>query len=455
MNYTRRWFLEHMNKAAAGMLLAGGLSCSKRAGDSRPNIIYILADDLGYAEVGCYGQEKIQTPNIDRIAREGLRFTQHYSGSPVCAPSRCVLMTGKHTGHATRRSNRPYIALGPGDITIAEVLKTAGYATGMVGKWHLSNTEEIYELAPDAKPDQEGFDYWFGCLHGIHAADYYPDFVWDNGEQYPLNGEVYTADIYAEKALDYIRANAEHPFFLYIGEPISHRNNLIEHSAESYHVPSDAPYSEKLWPQVEKNYAAMVTRMDTHIGHILDLLDELGIADNTMILFSSDNGGHSYKPHQVDFFNGHAVLRGQKSTMYEGGIRVPCVIRWSNAIQAGTVSEHVSAFQDVLPTLAEAAGVQPPDNIDGISFLPELLGKSQPDHEYLYWELNQKQAVRMGDWKALRNQYDQPVELYNLAEDVGERHNMAEQYPDIVEKAEKLFSSARTHSEHFSNPPSQ
>ena len=435
---------------------SGQTPSAKETTPPKPNVIYILADDLGYGDLGSYGQTKIQTPHLDQLAEEGVQFTQHYAGSPVCAPSRYTLMTGKHTGHASRRANRPYIPLRSDDATVAEVLKPAGYRTGIIGKWGLADTPGDYDPGTMGKPTQRGFDYFFGFLNQKHAWNYYPNFVWENGDKYELNGDKYIQDVFTTKALQFIRQNREGPFYLSLEYTIPHVNNALGHTPYNLPIPCNAPYRDKGWPHIEKNYAAMVTRLDRDVGKIMQLLREQGIADNTIIMFSSDNGAQNYSPHDKDFFQSTGGLRSYKGRVYEGGIRVPLIVRWPEVVQRGTESDHISAMWDILPTLADVAGAKKPDGIDGISFLPALRGESQKKHNYLYWEFpahGYQQAIRQGKWKAIRHGgRGGTIELYNLEEDVQEEHNVSAAYPRRVDKFRKLFTNARTKSEHWPLP---
>ena len=424
---------------------------------SKPNIIFILADDLGYGELGCYGQKRIKTPNLDRLAAEGVRFTQCYAGSPVCAPSRATLMTGRHTGHVSIRGNA-LVPLAANETTVAEVLKGAGYQTGLIGKWGLGETNT------PSTPDQRGFDEWLGFLNQHHAHEYYPSYLWrssDLNEQGLTNRPIvenqngargwYVHDLFTQAATNFIRISKYKPFFLYLAYTIPHANNELKELGMQ--VPSDAPYSAENWPQPEKNKAAMITRMDRDIGSILAQLQALRIESNTVVFFSSDNGPHKEGGANAQFFQSSGPLRGIKRDMYEGGIRVPMIARWPGKIPAGVTSEQVWAFWDFLPTAAELAGVKLPGGIDGLSFVPALLGKKQTNqHEFLYWEFHEKgskQAVRMGDWKAVRLAPGAPLELYNLKTDLGEIHNVAASQSRIVAKVEAYLKTARTESEHW------
>src|SRR5438132_2375488 len=372
----------------------------------QPNIIFILADDLGYGELGCYGQKRIRTPNLDRMANQGMRFTQCYAGSTVCAPSRCALMTGRHTGHCTVRGNA-LVPLRPEDVTVAQSLKKSGYATALIGKWGLG------EPGTTGLPNRKGFDYFFGYLNQLHAHNYYPDYLWKNQDKFPLEGNVvkdgvasqraqYSHDLLTREALQVVKQHRDAPFFLYLAYTIPHANNERgQVEGNGMEVPSDAPYTNQPWPQVEKNHAAMITRLDADIGKLLALLKELGLDGNTVVFFSSDNGPHKEGGHNPKFFRSGGPLRGTKRDLYEGGIRVPMIVRWPGKIRAGAVSKQVWAFWDFLPTALELAGRESPPGIDGISQVATLLGKGeQKQHDFLYWEFHERgfqQAVRMGD----------------------------------------------------------
>jgi len=475
---TRRDFLKMTGLAVASFGTSSFLpSCaaqSRTAGmkTKRPNIIFILADDLGYGDVGCFGQKIIQTPNIDRLAEEGMRFTDHYAGSTVCAPSRCCLMTGLHTGHALVRGNAR-VPLRPSDVTVAELLKQTGYTTGIIGKWGLGE--------PDSTgiPNRQGFDYWFGYLNQRHAHNYYPEYLWRNEQKYELKNQVnhiiggrdrtpggvatkkveYSHDLFAEEALRFVEKNKDNPFFLYLAFTIPHANN--EAGNKGMEVPSYGLYSNKNWPEPQKGHAAMITRMDGDIGRLMAKLKALGLDENTFVFFSSDNGPHKEGGGDPAFFNSSGPLRGYKRALYEGGIRVPSIARWPGKIKAGSVTDHISAFWDFLPTCCDIAGINTPEGIDGISMLPTLLGKSQNQkkHDFLYWEFHEqgkRQAVRMGNWKGIRQNVAKnpngPIELYYLKNDIGEQHNVAKQHPQIVARIEDIMKSARTPSEHWPLP---
>jgi len=425
-----------------------------------PNIIFIQADDLGYGDLSCYGQRKFNTPNIDRLAAEGMRFTQYYAGATVCAPSRSALMTGQHTGHTRIRGNARYPLL-PEDVTVAEVLKSAQYKTALIGKWGLG------EAGTTGVPNRQGFDYFFGYLNQRHAHNYYPTFLWRNEEQVKLRNVVpdedqegsgnstnrvdYSHDLIAEESLKFIEQNRGSSFFLYLAFTIPHANN--EAKNKGMEVPDQGEFASKDWPEQERAKAAMITRMDRDVGRLMALLKKLGIDDNTIVFFTSDNGPHREGGADPDFFDSNGPLRGIKRDLYEGGIRVPMIARWPGRIKSrggGAKSDQVWAHWDFLPTVAEIAGVKPPDNIDGISMLNALLGRKQRSHDFLYWEFHERgfsQAVRMGDWKAVRNAPDSPLELYDLKNDLGEQNNIAVKHPEVVKKIEDYLKTARTESE--------
>ncbi len=490
------------------LLLAVSASSVPSAETGRPpNIVFILADDLGYAELGCYGQTKIQTPNIDRLAREGMRFTDHHCGNAVCAPSRCVLMTGKHSGHAYVRNNRQanlpdellerYGTGFPGqepipdsEVTVAEVLKQKGYATAAIGKWGLGH------FGTTGDPNKQGFDLFFGYNCQAHAHSYYPAHLWLNGRKYPLKndppvpghaglaegadpndpasyasfkGQDYAPDHMIDQALRFIEANKEGPFFLYFPSTIPHvALHIPDEDLKPYLGKWDDPpftrekggYTPNFTPRAA--YAAMISRLDKSVGQITAQLEKLGLDENTLIMFSSDNGT-THIEDEVDykFFQSVGPLRGLKGSLYEGGIRVPLIARWKGKIAPSTTSDLPSAFYDVMPTLADVAGAEAPKEIDGISFLPTLLGEpdKQEKHAFLYWEFpayGGQQAVRIGPWKAVRQNMTQKknpdplkIELYNLAEDIGEQHDLAAEKPQIVQKAREIMKTQHIPSEIF------
>jgi arylsulfatase A-like enzyme len=420
----------------------------------RPNIVLILADDLGYGDLGCYGQKVIRTPNIDRLAADGIRFTDVYAGSTVCAPSRCTLMTGLHTGHARIRGNGRGTLL-PEDVTVAKVLRGAGYQTGMIGKWGLGEAGET------GLATHQGFDSFFGYVHHVDAHNYYPDHLWENERQVPLANVVvdgvatkrgqYTHDLFAARALEFVEQHRQGPFFLFLAFTIPHANN--EAKQQGMEVPSDEPYTREPWPQPQKNHAAMITRLDADVGRLLARLKELGIDDNTIVFFSSDNGPHKEGGGDPEFFHSAGPWRGHKRDLTEGGIRVPMLARWPGHIDPGQTSDAVWAFWDFLPTAAELAGAEPPAGLDGISVVPALLGsktgRAQPTHPYLYWEFHERgsqQALRLGSWKAIRPKLGAALELYDLRTDPHEDCDVAAEHPDVIRQAESLLAQARTDS---------
>ena len=428
-----------------------------------PNIIFIMADDLGYGELGCFGQTKINTPHLDRMAAQGMRCTQVYSGSTVCAPTRCCLMTGLHTGHARVRGNggiNGRVSLEPEDITIAEVLRTAGYRTGIVGKWGLG------EPGTAGIPNDQGFDFWFGYLNQKNAHFYYPPFLWKNREKIFLEQnadgrkDAYSHDLMTNEVLAFIRRNRGGPFFLYLAYTIPHAEIVVpEDSLKEYHGKfPETPYPGAHYgaqPEPNAALAGMITRMDRDVGRLFALLEELKLDGHTIVFFTSDNGPVSVGGRDHKFFNAAGGLRGAKGSLYEGGIRVPTIVRWPGHIQPGSVNDTAWAHWDVLPTCAEIAGIEPPKGIDGVSLLPTLKGKDQPqlDDRFLYWEYgrNEKftQAVRKGDWKAIRIGFEGPIVLYNLKTDVAETTDVASQHPDIVAQIEHYLATARTESKDF------
>lgn len=419
-----------------------GICAEKR---SVPNIVIILADDLGYGDLGCYGQKKIRTPHLDALAAGGMRFTQAYSGSTVCAPSRCSLMTGKHTGHAFIRGNHEIQPEGqaplPADtFTVARLFQQAGYRTGLFGKWGLGGPGST------GVPNRQGFDEFFGYLCQRKAHDYYPEYLWRDQQQVPLAGKQYSHDLIAAEALAFVRRCARRPFFLYLAFTIPHAK---------LQVPSDAPYTAEAWPQQEKNFAAMITRMDADVGRLMALLKELGLDESTLVFFASDNGAmrDPRSGHTETFFSSNGGLRGIKRDLYEGGIRVPLLARWPGKVAPGTVSTQVCAFWDFLPTMAELLHQPPSKGIDGISILPTLLGRGeQPQHDYLYWEFHERgfaQAIRWVDWKGVRPGLGKPLELYDLKSDLTEQRNLAALHPQTVARLEGFLKNARTDSQLF------
>ncbi len=413
----------------------------------QPNIIFIMADDLGYGDLGCYGQQLIRTPNIDQLAAGGMRLTQAYAGGPVCTPSRSVLMTGLHNGHTPARDNIPHYStyLEAEDLIIAEVLKQSGYATGGVGKWSLG------DAGTEGSATSQGFDTWLGYLNQDHAHYYYTEYLdWDEGRLELAGNTVtrdrYSHDILTNGALNFIRQHAADPFFLYVAYTLPHFAST-EEDEHGFTVPSTEPYTEKDWPEGAKKYAAMLHRLDRDVGRIVQLVGELGLAEETLIIFTSDNGGHSMVWKEI---NTNGTLRGYKRDLTEGGIRIPFIATWPEKIPPGTTSHRIIAFQDMMPTFASLAGAGAPVNTDGISIVPTLLGEAQEmSHPYLYWDYGHcrkryDQAVRMGKWKGIRLGTNSKIALYNLEEDIGEKVNLASRHPGIVAEIEKIMTAAFT-----------
>jgi len=475
----RRDFLKAVGCGAVSMALSGCANAAQRTGigaDRRkPNIVYIIADDLGYAEVGCYGQKKIKTPNIDKLAAQGMKFTQHYSGNPVCAPSRCVLMTGKHSGHSQVRGNKQVGGqegwklgsttggqwpLEAGTITVAKILQEAGYTTGAFGKWGLGR------FGTTGDPNRQGFDHFFGYICQRQAHTYYPNHLWRDGkvewieENKDGKEQVYSHDLIADEALKFVKANKDRPFFLYAPFTIPHvalqvpEDSLAEYKGKWPDPPYTGDKGYFPHPNPRACYAAMVTRMDRDVGRIMSLLKELNLEDNTIVMFTSDNGPTFNGGSDSEFFESARPLRGLKGSVYEGGIRVPFIVRWPGRVKAGSVSEHICAFWDFLPTCCELIGVDAPGDIDGISILPTLLGqgKKQKKHEYLYWELRGQQGVRMGRWKAVRPKPNRKIQLYDLDKDIGEQNDVDGAKPGIATKMAEIMMTGRTESDVFPLP---
>lgn len=451
----------------------------------RPNIIYIMTDDLGYGDLGSYGQAVVQTPNLDRMATEGMRFTDHYAGHTVCRPSRLVLWTGQHVGHTGLTGNRPRSLRGT-ESTVARLLQQAGYATGGVGKWALGNVNDPSEVDQPGHPNKNGFDYWCGYLNQGNAHNFYPAFLWENKKQLPLPGNVigdypngrgrvaaqrvtYSHDVMTERALQFVRDHHNEPFLLHIHWTIPHANNEGGRvSGDGMEVPDYGAYEDRDWPNPEKGFAAMISRMDADVGRLFKLLKALDIDQKTVVFFTSDNGPHQEGGHNHEFFDSNGRLRGFKRSMHEGGIRVPLIARWPGTIEPGSTTELPSAFWDFVPTACELAGVdlpprhdaQTPAGIDGISYAPTLRGDhdQQQRHEYLYWASQEGETsigLRMEQWKLVqyrgkssrRNQ--RPVttkpewRLYDLTKDIGEDHDLADENPEIVAKMLDLLRRDR------------
>ncbi len=425
----------------------------------KPNFVYIMVDDAGYGDFSCFGQKHFKTPSVDRMATEGMKLTDFYAASTVCAPSRCSLMTGYHTGHALVRGNREVkpegqAPLASSALTLPEVLGKAGYVSGMFGKWGLG--------APGSEGDpmNQGFDRFYGYNCQRQAHTFYPGHLWSNRDKVTLDGKTYSHDLIAEETLKFIRANKDKPFFCYCPFTIPHA---------AMHAPEErvAPWRKK-FPQFEnvigryrgpqvKNpvaaFAAMMTLLDEDVGEILDLLKELGIAKDTLVIFTSDNGPHKEGGHKPDFFDSNGPLRGYKRDLYEGGIRVATVAWWPSMIKPGSKSAHVAAGWDVLPTFCDLAGIKTPKDLNGVSFAPTLRGEKnkQAKRDHLYWEFHEqggKQAIRKGKWKAVRLNVrktpDGPIQLYDLSNDIGETKNLADKHPDLIKEIARLMSDSRS-----------
>lgn len=428
--------------------------------ENRPNVIYIMADDLGIGDLGCYGQTKIKTPAIDRLAENGIRFTQHYTGAPVSAPSRCSLLTGKHIGHACIRGNKATVSkedgksydypLADNEVTAGEVFKQKNYITACIGKWGLGGP------GSEGEPGKQGFDYFYGYLGQGHAHSYYPEFLHENSTKIMLNGEKYTHDLIAGKALEFIDKNADKPFFLYFTPTIPHADLQVPegelYDYEFPEVPYDGNGGYRPQDKPRATYAAMVTRLDKDVQRIMDLLEAKGIADNTIVIFTSDNGVHQEGGNTPDFFNSNGIYRGYKRDLYEGGVRTPFIVHWPAKIKQASVTGHPSAFWDFLPTMCDVIGVEKPENVDGISYLPTLTGEAQQqDHNYFYWEFHEqggKRSILKGDFKLIElfvnNLKKNTYELYNITNDPGETTDLAAQNPDKVNDLKVLLHKERT-----------
>lgn len=453
------------------------LSCSTAPKNEQlPNIIYILADDLGYGDLSCYGQKNFSTPNIDRIAAQGMLFTQHYSGCTVSAPSRSSLMTGLHTGNTPIRGNKNWKPEGnwpleAKSVTIGELLQKQGYITGAFGKWGLGYIDT------EGDPNAQGFNEFFGYNCQTLAHNYYPDHLWHNKEKIllPENDSskkgIYSSDLIHKAAVSFIETNKDKPFFLFYPTTLPHAELFAKEEymkkfrgkflpEKSFKGVDDGPtfrlgpYGSQ--PEAHAAFAAMITQLDDYVGELMSKLIELGIDKNTIVIFASDNGPHLEAGADPDYFNSNGDLRGNKRDMYEGGIRTAMLVKWPGKVKEGSKSDHISAFWDILPTFAEITGAEVTSETDGISFLPELLGKKQKQHEYLYWEFHEqggKAAVRMGNWKAVKLNIDKPdktvTELYDLSKDLGETNNVADANPEIVKKMEELMKQAHKPSEVF------
>ncbi len=431
-----------------------GAASQPQRSASLPNIIYVMVDDMGYADIGPYGQKVIKTPNLDRMAQEGMRFTDVYTGASVCAPSRSVLMTGKHLGHTRVRGNAGMtggvldhnkarrVPLEPEDITVAEVLKARGYITGMTGKWGLG------EPGSTGEPNLKGFDEWFGFLNQNHAHTHYPDYLWHNQQKVPIEANLdgkrrqHTHELFTDFAFDFIRRRSQQPFFLYLAYTLPHAEMA---------VPGPGPYADQPWTQEEKIHAAMIDWIDRDTGRLLQLLDDLGIAKNTVVFFCSDNGGARRYDGR---FDSNAPFRGAKGQSYEGGLRTPMLVRWPGKTPAGATSNLPWNFADVLPTLAAIAGASTPPDVDGMSVLPSILGKNQVLDRKLYWEQYSggfQQAVRWEKWKGIRSDgTPAKFELYDLSQDIGETRDVSAANGTVVREIEAFMERAHAPSPNWS-----
>lgn len=444
------------------------------ASPRRPNIVFIMADDLGYGDFGCFGQKIIRTPNIDRVASEGTRFTDAYAGCTVCAPSRSVLMTGKHTGHTSVRSNPGGVPILASDVTVGQVLKQAGYATGCFGKWGLG------DIGTEGVPWKHGFDEFCGFLHQVHAHYHWAPAIFHNDREMPLAANrggahgTYVNDAVAEKGLEFIRRSKDGPFFCYMPLTVPHWEPQAPEDAMAPYrpiVPEPKPFIDKTGRLERQDapraaFAGMVSRFDSYVGRVTALLDELKLASNTIIFVTSDNGAAMPSQDPEDYFNSSGGLRGTKTTMYEGGLRAPMIVRWPGRVARGRVNDFAWMFQDVMPTLAELAGAKAPKDIDGVSVVPMLLGRKQRPHEFLYWEFPgynwgtgefrdeiPMQAVRMGEWKAVRPKPNASLELYNLRRDRAESTDLAAKEPKVLARIEEYLKTARVPPRPQKQPP--
>jgi arylsulfatase A len=446
------------------LLLFLCLAASLIAAD-KPNIVYILTDDLGYGDISCQGQKHFKTPHIDKLAETGIRFTQHYSGSTVCAPSRCSLMTGFHTGRCFVRGNKEYRPVGQeplpeNAVTVAELLKSAGYATGAFGKWGLGYPGSVGD------PIKQGFDRFYGYNCQRNAHTFYPTRLYDNDKEVKLDGKTYSHDLIMTQGLDFIRSNKDKPFFCFLPVTIPH---AAMHVPEEYVAPfrkQFAEYEDTIGrysgPQVKNPVAAfagMMTKLDEDVGRLVALLAELGLSEKTLVIFTSDNGPHKEGGHKPEVFDSNGPLQGLKRSLTEGGIRVPMLASWPGTIAAGSTSDHLSAFWDALPTFCELGGIDAPAGIDGLSFAPTLLGKAQDAHPYLYWEFHErggKRAARVGKWKAIQRDLKKktpgPVMLFNLEKDLGETKDVASANPEVLARFMRIFEEAHRPSDIWKFP---
>lgn len=440
-----------------------GMSAVAAQNNEKPNVIFILVDDLGIGDLGCYGQKIIKTPNIDQMAANGVLFTNHYSGSTVSAPSRCSLLTGKHTGHTFIRGNIGYqhtdgfpydLPLKDEEVTVGEIFQESGYQTLCFGKWGLGGPDS------EGHPNKQGFNYFYGYLGQANAHSYYPQQIFENNTPVVLNKQVYTHDLIAGKAIEFLKKKSKDPYFVYLSITLPHADLVVpEEDRAGYkdkfpEIPYTGYYKHQEQPRA--TYAAMVTRIDQTVGAIVEALKESGQYDNTLILFASDNGIHEEGGIDHDFFDSNGPFRGGKRDLYEGGIRTPFIASFPKHIKQGRVSYHASAFWDFIPTVCELIGAKSPQNIDGLSYLPQITNVgAQKEHECFYFEFHEqggKQAVIQGDWKLIRLNVNTPaprLELYNLAKDVAEIADVAAQYPDKVNELLLLMDRERTSNENW------
>jgi arylsulfatase A-like enzyme len=436
------------------------------AQQTKPNIIFILADDMGYGDAGCYGSALIKTPNIDALAKSGIRFTDFYAGSTVCAPSRATLMTGQHTGHTFIRGNGE-VSLRVNDSILPQMLHEAGYKNGMFGKWGLG------QAGTAGSPEKKGWDFFSGLLHHVEGHYQKPDSAWQlvNGQcqKIKIPHQQYSNEWFTNEAIGFINRQQKSPFFLYLSFTLPLAELVVPGKFIKQYLNTDS--SSKFGPETPQKpglhygsqqypkaaYAAMVSQMDNYVGELVSAIKKLKLTNNTVFIFTSDNGTHTEGGRtkaDVEFFKSSALFRGVKRDLYEGGIRVPCIISWNGKIQPGTVNDHTGAFWDLLPTITELAGLKKEINNDGISFVSSLFGKQQPQHEFLYWEFYEngfKQAVRKGNWKAIRFYKDKTTMstvLYDLGTDIGEANNVATQYPEMVKQMEAVMDKEHIPSAH-------
>ena len=457
----------------SGLIPAILVSCTgeslKNQVTDKPNVIFVLVDDMGYGDLSCFGQKAFSTPVLDKMASEGIRFNNFFCGSTVSAPSRASLLTGKHTGHTSVRGNSPAQLMGDDELTIAKVMKQAGYKTGCIGKWGVGHPP------PPNDPELKGFDYFFGYINMMHAHNLYPEFLYRNGEKVYLGNKLQVLDgknpwadgaegtgvsdvkldyaplLFDQEAISFIEKNRNKKFFLYLAYNVPHANN--EKRPDGMEVPDYYDFAEKDWPVQEKGFGAMMRNIDNSMGIIFAELKNLGLDEKTLVIFCSDNGPHQEGGHIMEFFNSNGKWRGMKRSMYDGGIRTPFIARWPGIIKPNSVSDHIAAFWDILPTFCDMTGITKPEDTDGISLLPAMLGRKQTKtHDYLYWEFFEqggKQAILKDDWKVIRlnvrgKAEQQVTELYNIKTDPEEIKNVADENPDLIKQFNELFISART-----------